>query len=172
MNADALLFSVQRTLARTPAEIATIVRTLTDAELVASPAENVWSVQEVLGHLWDLEPVFCARVHALRANLPARAYDAPGRAAELDFNRIDSQRLLAGFDERRRESLLLLGTIRADELTTEGVHETMGVVTMANILACWAASDLRHTAQIHRLLLQPLIPFLGPWEESYRGLRY
>jgi hypothetical protein len=67
-----------------------------------------------------------------------------------------------------------LNELRALNLTPEdlarrGRHPALGVVTLSQLLATWAAHDLTHLHQVSRVMAQQYRDAVGPWS-AYLGV--
>ena len=78
--------------------------------------------------------------------------------------------LLDEFDVVRAESLSSLDLSAAD-LRRTAVHPELGEVTLAQLLAAWAAHDLDPLHQITRVLGRRLSASVGPWRRYLRVTR-
>jgi hypothetical protein len=88
----------------------------------------------------------------------AQARESEGKTLpELldEFARLRSQNL----DQLRGLNL------KAEDLERRGRHPSLGVVTLSQLLATWAAHDLTHLHQISRLMAHQYREAVGPWTE-------
>jgi uncharacterized damage-inducible protein DinB len=97
----------------TPARLEHRLRGISPLRLTARH-EDRWSIQENVGHLWDLEPLWLARVEDLAAGRPTlRAADLQNRRThEANHNGRPLADLLAGFAGARAA---LVGRLEAAE---------------------------------------------------------
>ena len=49
------------------------------------------------------------------------------------------------------------------DLTRQGRHPSLGVVTLSQLLATWAAHDLTHLHQLSRIMAHQYRDVVGPW---------
>jgi len=79
------------------------------SKLVVKPAGH-WSIQENVGHLWDLEPLWMTRVEEISAGKPVlQAADLQNRRThDADHNARPIADLLKGFDAARTALVLRL----------------------------------------------------------------
>lgn len=49
------------------------------------------------------------------------------------------------------------------QLLTRGQHPALGVVTVSELLATWAAHDLTHLHQVSRVMASQYRDAVGPW---------
>ena len=134
--------------------------------LARSPAAGEWSAIECLHHLLDVEKmVFPLRVDKFLSgeDLP---YIPDEQAGEFDRSRTATD-LAAEFDRLRKESLLKVAGLSADDLDRTAHHGELGMVSLSEMLHEWAAHDLVHTVQAERALMQPFIAKCGPWKPGF-----
>ena len=79
--------------------------------------------------------------------------------------------LLDEFTQLRSESLRALHEInlQPDDLKRTARHPVFGEVTLAQLLATWAAHDLTHLHQVSRVLAHQYADAVGPWRQ-YLGV--
>jgi hypothetical protein len=53
--------------------------------------------------------------------------------------------------------------LQQDDFQRRGQHPTLGVVTLSELLATWAAHDLTHLHQISRIMAHQYREAVGPW---------
>src|SRR5207237_6206010 len=73
--------------------------------------------------------------------------------------------LLDEFTRLRSENLAELRALnlRQEDLERRGKHPALGVVTLSELLATWAAHDLTHLHQISRVMAHQYREAVGPW---------
>ena len=136
---------------------------LPDDLLRRQPETGEWSALECLLHMVDVEDgVFASRVRAILAgeNFPGYFPDEEGSKMT---NETDPAALAAKFAKLRAESLVLVGTIKEDDLSRTAVHGELGEVTLENLLNEWAGHDLMHLVQAEQAMMQPFIEGCGAW---------
>ena len=162
-------------LARTPAALNALLRDLPDAWTLRNEGEKTWSVFDVVGHL----------IHGERTDWMPRAKMVLQFGETRTFERFDrwgqvreSQgkslgQLLDEFARLRSENLdeLRALNLRQEDLERRGRHPALGVVTLSQLLATWAAHDLTHLHQISRILACQYQNAVGPWEK-YLGVMH
>jgi hypothetical protein len=81
------------------------------------------------------------------------------------------EQLLDEFVRLRSENLgeLRALNLRPEDLQLRGRHPALGVVTLSELLATWAAHDLTHLHQISRIMAHQYRATVGPWSE-YLGV--
>jgi hypothetical protein len=59
--------------------------------------------------------------------------------------------------------------LQKEDLIRRGQHPSLGVVTLSQLLATWAAHDLTHLHQLSRIMAHQYREAVGPWS-SYLGV--
>ena len=160
-------------LARTPAALNVLLRDLPDMWTLQNEGEDTWSAFDVVGHL----------IHAERTDWIPRArmvmqvgetksfepFDREGHAREIQGRSLSQ--LLDEFARLRTENLIELRAwrLRPEDLQRRGRHPALGVVTLSQLLATWAAHDLTHLHQISRVMAHQYREAVGPWAK-YLGV--
>jgi hypothetical protein len=154
-------------LARTPAALDALLRELPEAWVAANEGESTWSATDVVGHLiladrtnWMTRVKFLLEFGESR---PFPAFDRKGYSRETQ-GRTQAQ-ILNEFARVRAASLAELRALdlRPEQLEVRGQHPALGVVTVSQLLAAWAAHDLTHLHQISRILAHQYRQAVGPW---------
>jgi hypothetical protein len=160
-------------LARTPAALDALLRDLPEAWTLRNEGVNTWSAFDVVGHL----------IHGERTDwIPrARVILEFGETRDFEpFDRWGQERESKGkslgqlLDEFARLRAQGLGELRAmnlqpNDLERRGRHPALGVVTLSQLLATWAAHDLTHLHQISRVMAHQYDAAVGPWH-GYLGV--
>jgi len=160
-------------LSRTPATLDALLRDLPEAWTFRNEGENTWSAFDVVGHL----------IHGERSDWMPRArlvlqfgetqtfepFDRLGHVRESHGKSLDQ--LLDEFARLRSANLDQLRTLnlRKEDLARRGRHPALGVVTLSELLATWAAHDLTHLHQISRVMAHQYREAVGPWSR-YLGV--
>src|SRR6185437_185482 len=165
--------SLERTMAvleRTPASLDALLRGLPEEWTRGSEGEGTWSVFDVLVHLINCE----------RTNWVPRARTILEPGGEVrEFPPFDRWGGIRESQSMRLEDLLeRLAAVRAGnlekvrswglgqkELAMRGKHPSLGEVTLAQLMATWAAHDLNHLHQISRVMAHQYREAVGPWRE-------
>jgi len=154
-------------LTRTPASLNALLRDLPEAWTFQNEGEHTWSAFDIIGHL----------IHCERADWIPRAkiilqfgesrtfepFDRLGYAQESKTKSLGQ--VLDEFDHLRSENLTELRALNLtqEDLELRGRHPTLGVVTLSQLLATWAAHDLSHLHQISRVMAHQYRDAVGPW---------
>jgi hypothetical protein len=79
--------------------------------------------------------------------------------------------LLDEFASVRSENLERLRSfdLQESDLDRRGRHPALGVITLSQMLATWAAHDLSHLHQITRVMAHQYREAVGPWS-AYLGV--
>lgn len=160
-------------LSRTPAALNALLRDLPDAWTFANEGEGSWSVAGVIGHL-----IYCERTDWLpRARMVMQTgetrtfepFDRRGHEKESQGKPMG--RLLDEFARLRSENLIELRAwkLQPEDLERRGRHPSLGMVTLSQLLATWAAHDLTHVHQISRVMAYQYRETVGPWS-AYLGV--
>ena len=160
-------------LTRTPAALNALLRDLPDTWTLGNEGENTWSPFDVVGHL-----IHCARTDWMpRARMILKygetqtfePFDRLGHLRESQGKPLGQ--LLDDFAGLRSANLSELDALdlRRGDLARRGRHPALGVVTLSQLLATWAAHDLTHLHQISRVLAHQYREAVGPWSR-YLGV--
>jgi hypothetical protein len=160
-------------LTLTPAALDALLRDLPESWTFQNEGENTMSAFDVVGHL----------IHAERTNWMPRArmvlqfgeaqtfesFDRWGQVREAEGKSLGQ--LLDEFARLRSESLRELSALnlRQEDLDRRGRHPALGVVTLSELLATWAAHDLTHLHQISRVMAHQYREAVGPYS-AYLGV--
>ena len=153
-------------LERTPAALNALLRDLPEEWTLRNEGDGTWSVFDVVGHL----------IHCERTNWIPRARRIVESGESKPFDRIDRfaqeresdgkalAQLLDEFARLRAEKLDELRAMNPGEedLARRGQHPALGIVTLSELLATWAAHDLTHLHQIARIMAYQYREAVGP----------
>mgnify|MGYP001197291247 CR=1 FL=1 len=160
-------------LSRTPATLNALLRDLPEIWTQRNEGENTWNAFEVVGHL----------IHGERTDWMPRArmildfgetrtfekFDRNGHQPEIQGKTMSQ--LLDEFTRDRSENLARLRAmnLQKEDLARRGRHPALGVVTLSQLLATWAAHDLTHLHQLSRVMAHQYQDVVGPWS-AYLGV--
>jgi hypothetical protein len=154
-------------LARTPAALDALLRGLPETWTHRNEGENTWSPFDIVGHLIDGEHTdWIPRVRIILQFGESKSFERFDREG---FKRIIQNKslgqLLDEFARYRSENLdqLRALNLQPKDLKRRGQHPTLGVVTLSELLATWAAHDLTHLHQISRVMAHQYRESVGPW---------
>ena len=160
-------------LTRTPAALDALLRDLPETWTFRNEGEGTWTAFDVVGHLifgertdWIPRAKIILQFGETRTFEP---FDMRGHERESQGKSLGQ--LLDEFGRLRSDSLSELHTLnlRHEDLDRTGCHPTLGVVTLSQHLATWAAHDLTHLHQISRVLAHQYREAVGPWS-AYLGV--
>jgi DinB superfamily len=154
-------------LARTPAALDALLRDLPEAWTFRNEGENTWSVFDVIGHLIHGEHTdWMARAKMILQKGESETFERFDRWAQVRESQGKSlPHLLDEFARARSENLdeLCGWNLQQADLQRRGRHPVLGVVTLSQLLATWAAHDLTHLHQISRVMAYQYRDVVGPW---------
>jgi hypothetical protein len=160
-------------LTRTPAVLNALLRDLPDSLTNQNEGENTWSAFDIVGHLIHGERTdWMPRAKIILQSGEAQPFPPFDRLAQIRESQGKSlPQLLDKFASLRAENLRELRALnlRQEDLALPGRHPTLGVVTLSQLLATWAAHDLTHLHQISRVLAHQYREAVGPWS-AYLGV--
>lgn len=173
MNVD--LGTVRGQLARTPGVLDALLRGLPENWAGLDEGPGTWSPRGVVAHLAHADRTnWLPRARVLLASGEAEVFppfDRAGHRAAEAARSLDE--LLDDFAAVRAESLRALDALNPGpaELARRGTHPEFGPVTLAQLLATWAAHDLDHVLQVTRTLGGGYREAVGPWRAYLRIMR-
>jgi hypothetical protein len=160
-------------LSRTPATLNALLRDLPEEWTLCNEGEKTWSAFDVVGHLIHGERTdWMPRVRRILESGESRPFDAFDRwAQERESQGKSLPQLLDEFADLRAQNLNQLRTLklRPEDLDKLGRHPSIGIVTLSQLLATWAAHDLTHLHQISRVMAYQYREAVGPWQ-AYLGV--
>jgi len=169
-------FSLEEAIAvltRTPATLDVLLRGLPNIWVSSDEGKDTWSAFDIMGHLIVGERTdWIPRLRIILENGEARPFDPFDRFAQLRESQGKSlEQLLDEFARLRRENLAALQALNLqdEDFTRRGRHPRLGVVTLAQLLATWAAHDLTHLHQLSRVMAYQYRNAVGPWS-AYLGV--
>ena len=158
-------------LASTPDKLRQEAREMPLSAIKTRPAQDKWSVQEILAHIEDVEiPGFRERVEMIlkEKNPFLAAFDQEARAIEKGYQRLDPWKSLDSFTRKRRENLKWLRQIKPAQWRRTGTHHTVGKMSAGEYLYEWAFHDLGHLRQIMEAKRYLLYPLMGNMRHYYK----
>jgi hypothetical protein len=159
-------------LERTPGALDELLRGLPPEWTDAGDGENGWSPREVVAHLSHAESTDW--ITHLMQHGESQPFPTFHRAARQDTcKQIPMAELLDEFAALRAASLNKLRVLAPTPADMERccVHQVLGKVTLANLLATWAAHDLTHLHQITRVMAHQVRDSVGPFSRNLGVLR-
>ena len=126
-------------------------RALPEPLLRWHPAAGEWCVKDVLGHISEAEQRgFAGRIRVILAeDRPfLDRWDPAAVARERKDCERDVETLLAELLRMREESVALLASLRAPDLSRSGLHPVVGALTVSDLLQEWVHHDRNHARQM------------------------
>jgi hypothetical protein len=156
-----------------PAALNALLRELPEAWALRNEGENTWSAFDVVGHLIHGERTdWMPRVKMVLQFGETKTFESFDRGGHVrDSQGKSLGQLLDEFARLRSANLdeLRALNLRQEDLDRRGRHPALGVVTLSELLATWAAHDLTHLHQISRVLAYQYREAVGPWR-AYLGV--
>jgi hypothetical protein len=160
-------------LERTPSALNSFLRGLPDRWTLGNEGDKTWTVYDVVGHLihgeltdWMPRAKMILEFGETKSFVPfdRTAQEREGRGKPLP-------ELLDEFSRLRAQNIVELRglNLRQEDLARRGRHPELGVVTLSQLLATWAAHDLTHVHQISRIMAHQYREAVGPWT-AYLGV--
>jgi hypothetical protein len=160
-------------LARTPTTLNALLRGLPGVWTNCNEGKDSWNAFDIVGHLIVGERTdWMPRVRIVLDNGEARPFDPFDRFEQLKESQEKSmEQLLDDFARLRTENLAALRALNLQpgDLTRRGIHPTLGVVTLSELLATWVVHDLTHMHQLSRVMAHRYRDAVGPWS-AYLGV--
>jgi hypothetical protein len=162
-------------LDRTPLALNALLRGLPDAWTRRNEGENTWSAFDIVGHLIHCEHQdWMPRVKVILAHgdtQPFPPFDRWGHVQAVAGQSMPQ--LLDAFAAARAANLAALRamSLTASDLDRRGRHPGLGIVTMSELLAAWAAHDLNHLHQMARVMAFQYRDAIGPFRQ-YLGVMH
>ena len=154
-------------LARTPAALNALLRDLSETWTLRNEGGETWSAFDILGHLIHGERTdWMPRARMILQFGEAKTFEPFDRwGQERESKGKSLAQLLDEFARLRSENLAELRALnlRQEDLERRGKHPALGVVTLSELLATWAAHDLTHLHQISRVMAHQYREAVGPW---------
>ena len=154
-------------LSRTPAVLNALLRDLPDNWTTRNEGEKTFSPFDVVGHLivgerTDWMPR-TRRILESGESVPFEKFDRFAQERESKGKTLPQ--LLDEFARLRAENLKALRALNLQpaDLKKTGKHQALGVVTLSQLLATWAAHDLTHLHQLSRVMAHQYREAVGPW---------
>ena len=146
-------------MAAMPAVLHGLLTTIPGEQLAIRPAEDAWSVREVMDHMLRVETeVLPARIRRMAA-LEAEQVENSGQsstAAEL-----------AGWATAREHNLKFLRDLTPDELERTWEHPKYGTISVRQHVIEWSYHDLDHLRQLLAIVQSALYPHIGGFQGLY-----
>ena len=130
---------------------------------------ETWNAFDILGHLIHGEKTdWIPRAQLILNSSSTPTFTSFDRFAqkELSKNKITDE-LLIEFESLRTENLKTLKSWRLTEaeLSKQGIHPDLGLVTLKQLISTWTIHDMGHLNQLSRVLIKHYKEDVGPWSQ-------
>jgi len=160
-------------LTRTPHVLNALLRDLPEMWTLQGEGEKTWSAFDVVGHLIHGERTdWMPRSRMILQFGETQTFAPFDRwAQQRESQGYSLEQLLDEFARLRTQNLAELRNLnlRREDLERRGRHPALGVVSLSELLATWAAHDLTHLHQISRVMAHQYREAVGPWS-AYLGV--
>ena len=157
-------------LKATPAILRGLMSEISEEDARWKPAEDRFSIAEVLSHLSHSEG-HCYRPRVdrfLNEEMPEFEPDDAQMHLEI-YKNADPEEAFAHFEHQRETNMELLRGLRAETGNRKAVHKAAGEITLSQMLYEWALHDLGHIRQIAELVrARKYLAGAGPLGEDYK----
>lgn len=174
-----MTFNLQHTitlLQRTPTVIKDLLKDLPEEWILATEGGDSWSPFDVVGHLVHGEKTdWIPRIMIILNDSDQKTFEPYDRFAQFKMSKGKTlQDLLDEFENCRIQNLEQLKGLKLTEadLDRQGIHPSLGLVSMRNLLAAWVVHDHGHIAQISRVLAKQYTQEVGPWTRYMTILKH
>jgi hypothetical protein len=142
-----------KALAEAPGKLIALVRGLTRAELLKSPAPGKWCIQEIVCHLADAEIANAWRYRKIftEDEFHISTYEQERWAVAHQYRRQDLRLALEQFRALRARSVALMKLIGRKAWARMAVHPTLGRLSLEQIIVHQVHHSKNHLAQIERI---------------------
>jgi hypothetical protein len=171
-------FDLQHTtalLSRTPATLDVLLRDLPENWTFSNEGGATFTPFDVVGHLIHGERTdWMQRARIILEYGESKPFEKFDRLAQARENQGKSlAELLNEFARLRAENLNALRAMNLgpSDWNKRGRHPALGIVTLSQLLATWAAHDMTHLHQISRTLAHQYRDAVGPWVQYLGVLR-
>jgi uncharacterized damage-inducible protein DinB len=142
---------------KSPKQIAAAVSGLPEKTLRYKPAPGKWCIQEILGHLADIEVMYAYRLRQMLADKkPVIApIDQDDWARNLGYLETPPAELVALYGLNRHANIQLLRRLKLEDLSKSAYHpELKANVTVAEYVEKMGGHGTNHLEQIEKLKKQ------------------
>lgn len=163
-------------LERTPAVLKELLSGLSEDWIHQNEGGDSWSPYVVVGHLVHGERTdWIPRTFIIMNDSDQKTFHPYDRFAQFEESKGKTlDELLEEFESLRKANLEQLkgfGLMESD-LNREGIHPSLGPVSLSNLLSAWVVHDQGHIAQISRVLAKQYKDEVGPWTKYMTILKY
>jgi len=156
-------------LEATPAILRGLMAEISEEDARWKPAENRFSIAEVLSHLSHSE-WYCYRARVdrfLSEEMPELEPDDAQMHLEV-YRNADPEEAFDHFEDQRETNVEFLRGLPAGAGNRKALHRAAGEITLSQMLHEWALHDLGHIRQIAELVrARRYLAGAGPLGEDY-----
>ena len=166
MNAKEIIGQLERNAETFSALVAGIG----SEEALWKPAEDKWSVLDVINHLADEERVDFRQRLDLTLHTPEQDWpgiDPENGVKDVRYTQRGLADALADFREERSHSVQWLRSLENPDWDSTHRHPHFEPIDAGTLLASWLAHDYLHIQQIVRLRYSWLEQHVGPYSLAY-----
>jgi len=146
-------------MAAMPAILHGLLTTLPEEQLAVRPAEEAWSVREIMEHMLRVETeVLPARIRRMAA-LEEEQVASSGQTS--------TAAQLAGWTTAREHNLQFLRELTPDALDRTWEHPKFGTISVRQHVVEWSYHDLDHLRQLLAVVQSALYPHIGGFQALY-----
>jgi DinB superfamily len=160
-------------LSRTPSVLRALSDGLPADWLAATPADGEWSAHQVACHLAYVEETdWMVRARLIREVGPSQPFPQVDHGDQTErYAGMGTDAVVKRFGILRQRNLADLDAMDLAEpdLSLEGLHPTLGPVTLQQLLATWVVHDHNHVSQLQGALSAYYVAEVGPWR-SFLGI--
>lgn len=154
-------------LQRTPDVLEFLLVNISDDLAFCNEGKDTFSPFEVVGHLIHGEKTdWIVRMEIILGNQSDKTFQPFDRFAQFEeSNGKTMNQLLTEFKMLREQNLEILKSknLNENDFMKIGIHPSLGMVTLKELLATWTVHDLGHIAQITRVMSKHYKHDVGPW---------
>jgi hypothetical protein len=116
------------------------------------PADNAWSIKEIIIHLCDADLVAANRMKKVIAedNPLLMAFDQDAWTSKLGYSELDHEYYLQLFGTIRKGMAVILRNLPAEAWARTGIHNVAGKITLQDIVESYIGHVNDHLKQIDR----------------------
>jgi hypothetical protein len=144
---------------------------ITPAEARFKPHPEVWSILEVVCHLYDEEREDFRQRLDIMLHRPAEKWppiDPTGWVVARKYNERDLAEMVANFMAERKNSLAWLKSLSSPNWEAE-YTTPFGVMKAGDMLGSWVAHDQLHLRQLVELRRARVLQLVAPYDVRYAG---
>lgn len=157
-------------LEATPGILRGLMSEISDEDARWKPAEDRFSIAEVLSHLSHSEAhCYRARVDRFLAEKMPE-FEPDDAQMHLDvYRNADPEEDFGHFEDQRETNVELLRGLTAEAGKRKALHREAGEITLAEMLHEWALHDIGHIRQVAELVrARKYLAGAGPLGKDYR----